>query len=82
MKRRTKQRDNERKKAEKAEKASALPSRPKKEKSAEDTEGELNPNVCILLSTSGTPHTYLAMTDPISAIFRDPFESNQQAPRF
>ncbi|KAF2478210.1 lysyl-tRNA synthetase [Lindgomyces ingoldianus] len=44
LKRRQKQRDNERKKAEKAEKAAALPNRPKKEKSAEDAEGELNPN--------------------------------------
>ncbi|KAF2201681.1 lysyl-tRNA synthetase [Delitschia confertaspora ATCC 74209] len=44
LKRRIKQRETERKKAEKAAQASAVPSRPKKEKSAEDAEGELNPN--------------------------------------
>ncbi|ORX94746.1 putative Lysyl-tRNA synthetase, cytoplasmic [Clohesyomyces aquaticus] len=44
LKRRQKQRDNEKKKAEKAEKSAAVPNRPKKEKSAEDAEGELNPN--------------------------------------
>ncbi|KAF2000500.1 lysyl-tRNA synthetase [Amniculicola lignicola CBS 123094] len=44
LKRRQKQRDSEKRKAEKAEKSTALPSRPKKEKSAEEAEGDLNPN--------------------------------------
>jgi len=55
VKRRIKQRENERKKAEKAEKASALPSRPKKEKSSEEAEGELNPNVSSIFTKSTTP---------------------------
>lgn len=44
LKRRQKQRDVEKKKAEKAAKAAALPDRPKKEKSAAAGEEELNPN--------------------------------------
>lgn len=42
LKRRTKQRENEKKKAEKA---AAMPARPKQEKK-EDAAEELNPNVC------------------------------------
>ncbi|KAF2195790.1 lysyl-tRNA synthetase [Zopfia rhizophila CBS 207.26] len=41
LKRRQKQRENEKKKAEKV---ATMPNRPKKEKSAEEAEGELNPN--------------------------------------
>jgi lysyl-tRNA synthetase class 2 len=44
LKRRQKQRDTEKKKAEKAAKAAALPDRPKKEKAAGANEEELNPN--------------------------------------
>ncbi|KAH7118768.1 lysyl-tRNA synthetase [Dendryphion nanum] len=44
LKRRTKQRETEKKKAEKAAKTAALPDRPKKEKSAAAGEDELNPN--------------------------------------
>lgn len=45
LKRRTKQREVEARKAEKASKAAAAaPSRPKKEKSGEELEGDLNPN--------------------------------------
>ena len=46
VKRRTKQREIEARKAEKASKAAAVaPSGPKKEKSGEELEGDLNPNV-------------------------------------
>ena len=49
LKRRQKQRDVEKKKAEKAAKAAALPDRPKKEKSAAAGEEELNPNVRLYI---------------------------------
>jgi lysyl-tRNA synthetase class 2 len=52
VKRRQKQRDTEKKKAEKAAKAAALPDRPKKEKAAGANEEELNPNVCQSTSSA------------------------------